>query len=258
MRDPGTAAARAVCLALLLLAGGIPPASAQNTCPCPPPPPPDPVWTGSIGAGLAFTSGNTDTSSVNVSFDVKRDPKTKTVFKADGLYLRSSRDGDAIVDRSTLNGRVEYAISPRAYAFGQVQYARDQFKRIDYLIAPTIGAGYKVLATEQTTLTTDGGLGIVTEKNPGLDATTSGAVSASEKLAHKLNAVTTFTQSATALWKMNDFGDALYTVGAGVTANIATRFQIKVEVVNTVKTRPPDAVTQKNDVAFLTSVIYKF
>jgi putative salt-induced outer membrane protein len=258
MRDIGAAATRAVLLVLALLACWARPASAQNTCPCPPPPPPDPVWTGSIGAGLAFTSGNTDTSSVNVSFDVKRDPKTKTVFKADGLYLRSSRDGDAIVDRSQLNGRVEYAISPRAYAFGQLQYARDQFKRIDYLIAPTVGAGYKVIDTKQTTLTTDGGLGIVTEKNPGLDTKTSGAVSAAEKLTHKLNAVTTFTQSVTALWKMNDFGDALYAIGAGVTANVATRFQIKLEVLDTVKTRPPDALTQKNDIAFLTSVIYKF
>jgi putative salt-induced outer membrane protein YdiY len=258
MRETGTAVARAVCLVLVLMTCGIGPASAQNTCPCPPPPPPDPVWTGSIGAGLAFTGGNTDTSSVNVSFDVKRDPKTRTVFKADGLYLRSSRDGDAIVDRSTLNGRVEYAISPRAYAFGQLQYARDEFKRIDYLLAPTVGAGYKVVDTERTTLTTDGGLGIVTEKNPGLDAKTSGAVSAAEKLTHKLNAVTTFTQSVTALWKMNDFGDALYAFGAGMTATIATRFQIKIEVLDTLKTRPPDATTQKNDIAFLTSVIYKF
>lgn len=258
MRDIRTAFVRAVPLALVLIASGAGTAAAQNTCPCPPPPPPDPVWTGSIGAGLAFTSGNTDTSSVNVTFDVKRDPKTGIVFKADGLYLRSSRDGESIVDRALLNGRVERALTPRAYVFGQLQYVRDRFKRIDYLIAPTFGGGYKVLDTEKTTLTTDGGLGIVVEQNRGLDAKTSGAVSAAEKLTHKLNAVTTFTQSVTALWKMDDFGDALYTFGAGLTANVATRFQIKLEVLDTVKTHPPDDVTQKNDIAFLTSVVYKF
>ena len=44
----------------------------------------------------------------------------------------------------------------------------------------------------------------------------------------------------------------------GMTANVATRFQIKLEVLDTVKTQPPDELTQKNDIAFLTSVVYKF
>src|SRR5947199_7322863 len=50
-------------------------------------PPPKP-WTSSIGAGLAITSGNTDTKNYNLSLATKYDPKTKFVFKADALYLR--------------------------------------------------------------------------------------------------------------------------------------------------------------------------
>ena len=42
-------------------------------------PPPEPrIWTVSAGAGLALTSGNTDTSTVNASYEVIYDPQTGT------------------------------------------------------------------------------------------------------------------------------------------------------------------------------------
>jgi len=82
------------------------------------------VWTGSIGAGLALTQGNTATTNTNVSFDVKRDAQTKTVFKAQGLYIRATQDGNDNVDRALVSGRVEYKLTPRAYTFGQLQDVR--------------------------------------------------------------------------------------------------------------------------------------
>ena len=49
---------------------------------------PDPgTWIGSAGAGLALTSGNSDTLNFNVAFDVTRDPKTRNIMKWTGLYL---------------------------------------------------------------------------------------------------------------------------------------------------------------------------
>ena len=36
------------------------------------PPPPPPGWAGSAGAGLALTSGNSDTSTVNAAYELKR------------------------------------------------------------------------------------------------------------------------------------------------------------------------------------------
>ena len=60
------------------------PVAAQDPCPSPPgePEPRPPVRTGSLGAGLALTQGNTDTTNTNVSFDVKRDAQAQLV---DGL-----------------------------------------------------------------------------------------------------------------------------------------------------------------------------
>jgi putative salt-induced outer membrane protein YdiY len=112
-----------------------PAAWAQAPAPAPPPPPPG--WTGSIGAGMALTSGNTDTSTVNVGYDVLKDHGTDIVFKSAGLYLKGSNNGESNVDRANADGRVEYRLSPRLAAFGMTTYARDRFKAIDYLVAPT-------------------------------------------------------------------------------------------------------------------------
>ena len=43
--------------------------------------------------------------------------------------------------------------------FGQNQYLKDEFKEIDYLIAPTAGLGYKLFDTAATKLDVDGSAG---------------------------------------------------------------------------------------------------
>ena len=233
------------------------PAPQPALCPCPPPPPPPPVWTGSFGAGLAITQGNKDTSNFNLSFDLKRDPKTKTVFKAEGLYILATEDGNENADRGIVAARIERLITERAYLFAQLGYVRDRFKDIDYLIAPTAGIGYKVVATDRTTFDVDTSVGMMFEKNTGLDLESDGAVAAGEKFSHKLSPSATITQGSAALWKMDDFGDALYTFSAGLAASVTTRVQLKIEFQDVYKSRPTGDA-DKNDIAFITAFVYKF
>ena len=114
--------------------------------PSAPPPPPaarPPVWTGSIGLGIAVTSGNTDTSTLNVSVDLSSRADARNVFKGHVLYLRGERDGELNLNRLSLRARDEYTPTPHGYTFGQVEYLRDTFKDVQYLVAPSVGLGYK-------------------------------------------------------------------------------------------------------------------
>lgn len=253
----------AACVAAGLMGFVTTPAAAQQpatpACPCPPAePPPPPPWTGSVGAGLAFTKGNTDTTNVNISFDLASDPKQVNVFKAEGLYLQGSQDGDDTVDRTAVRGRYERHFSPRTFLFGQMDYVRDTFKDIEYLISPTVGIGRILVDDGKLKVTVDGGVGIVWEKDTDFDVETSGAVTAGEAVAYKLSDTATITHSTTALWKMDDFGDGLYTFRAGIAAGLTKRSQIKLEFIDTLKTRPPTDLVQKNDVAFVSAIVYKF
>jgi putative salt-induced outer membrane protein YdiY len=237
-----------------LLSAGTAGAQPAPTAPTPTPPP----WTGSAGFGLSLNRGNTATTNLNVSFEATHDPKTVSVWKFKGLYLRGENNGTLAVDRLNLEARNERTLATRVYAFANVQFLEDKFKDIDYLVAPGAGIGYKLVAQPMTTLNVDGGLAVKLEKNPGLDRRTDPVVTASDKFEHKLSTTASITQAFGALWKAQDFGDALYTFTAGAAAALTARTQLKLELLDSYESRPPSPTVQSNDVALLTTLVYKF
>jgi putative salt-induced outer membrane protein len=215
-------------------------------------------WTSSIGAGLAITSGNTDTQNYNFSFSTKYDPKTRFVFKADALLLRGTSNGETQVDRATAAAREEYSLSDRTFTFAEVSYLRDPFKDIDYLIAPVAGAGYRIIKSDTRNLTVDAAAGMQIENNALLGRTNSGAVKGGENFDWALSKTSKLTQKFTALWKTDDFGDALYHFDAGLTTSVMTRLELKVAYAYDYKTRPPSVTIEKGDSALFAALLFKF
>jgi putative salt-induced outer membrane protein YdiY len=222
------------------------------------PPAPPPGWAGSASAGLAMTSGNSDTSTVNSAYELKRDTGGPFVFKSNGLLVWGKSEGILTSDRLGLDGRLERKLSERTSLFGQTQYLRDSFKAIDYLIAPTVGLTRLLVKNDRTEFGVDGGVGGVWEKNTDLDADLDGAVIAGQKFTHKITATTELIEKVSALWKMDDFDDALYVFGAGIAASITEGTQLKIEFLDTYKAKPPSPEVEKNDIATLVSFVYKF
>jgi putative salt-induced outer membrane protein YdiY len=221
-------------------------------------PPPPPGWAGSASAGLALTSGNSDTSTVNVAYDLKRDTGGPYLFKSAALFLYGKSQDVLTSDRLSWDARLERKLSDRASLFGQTQYLRDEFKSIDYLVAPTVGLNYLLVKNERSELGVDGGVGGVWEKNPGLDTDLDGALTAGQRFSNKITATTELIEKVAALWKMDDLGDALYTFSVGLAASITAGTQIKIEFLDTYKAKPPLPGVQKNDIATLMSFVYKF
>jgi putative salt-induced outer membrane protein YdiY len=241
---------------VIILAG---PAFAQTTPAAPAaPPPPPPGWTGSFGAGLALTQGNSDTSTVNVAYDVLRDTGSPFLFKSKGLYLRGESEGALTTDRLALDGRVDRKLNARTSLFGQVQYLSDEFKEIDYLVSPTVGIAQQLVKNARTEFAVDAGVGVVWEKNPGFEVKTDGAVTAGQNFKHKLTGTAELTERAAALWKMDDFDDGLYVFGLGLAANVTAQTQLKAELLETYKNKPPRAEVKKSDLAILLSFVYKY
>ena len=237
------------------------PALAQEaapTCPCPPPPPPPPALQGSFSAGLALTSGNTDTSSFNLGFNMVYDPKTHSLFKADAFYLRSSSDGVATTDKAGATLRYEYKLTERFYAFLQLGYQRDRFKNVTYLITPMAGAGYYVVKEKQIEVTVDVSAGGAFEKDSGYDGTSSGAFSLGQGFVWRISPTTTFTEKATGLWKTTDTSDSFYHFELGLAASLVKNFELKVAYLVDVKNRPNPPTLKKTDTALIAAIVYKF
>jgi putative salt-induced outer membrane protein len=220
--------------------------------------PPPPGWAGSASAGLALTQGNSDTSTVNAAYELKRDAGGPMVFKSAALLVWGKSEGELTSDRLALQARLERRLNPRTSVFGQAQYLRDSFKAIDYLVSPTVGVSRVLLKNDRSELDVDAAVGVVWEQNPDLELQTDGAVTAGQQFAHKLTATTALTQRVSALWKMDDFGDALYAAAIGIATSITGGTQLKVEFLDTYKAKPPTADIKKNDIAILVSFVYKF
>jgi putative salt-induced outer membrane protein YdiY len=214
--------------------------------------------TGSAGAGLSLTQGNSDTLNITATIDSLYDPKTKNVMKWAALFMRGKQNGVLTVNRVSATFRDENAVNGRMFLFAQIDTMHDTFKAIDYLYAPAAGVGYKVIDSMRSQLAMDVGAGGVVEKDSGASAHAGGAITMSEKLVHQLTETTTLKQSATSLLKVNDFGDGLFTFQAGVAAKINGRFQLSVDVLDTFKNRPLDPTTKRSDVALVTSIIAKY
>jgi putative salt-induced outer membrane protein YdiY len=224
---------------------------AQDTAPAKP-------WTGSIGAGLALTSGNTDTQNYNFALSTKYDPKTRFIFKADALVLRGSANGDTQVDRATAAVRGEYTLSDRTFAFAEVSYLRDPFKDVNYLVAPVVGAGYRIIRSDTRNLTIDGAAGMQVESNDLRGRSSGAALKAGEDFDWALSKTSKITQKLTGLWKASDFGDAFYHFDAGLGTSVMRRIELKVTYAYDYKSRTPSPSIKKGDSALFAALLFKF
>jgi len=224
--------------------------------PSPAPAPKPQPWSGSVSAGISFTSGNRSTSNFNASFDLVRDPKTRNIFKLDSLYLRGKSENNVTGDQLRFGLYDEYRYNTRFFVFGQTRYLYDRFKDIDYLVAPSTGMGYKVYDAPGSSLGFAVGLGGVWERDHGRGTSGSGSLTVDQKLTQKISSNATVAQSLSALWKTDRLRDALYTFRATLAASLTTRAQLKIEVLDTYKNLPPFP-TRKNDVAVITGLVFK-
>jgi putative salt-induced outer membrane protein YdiY len=230
---------------------------AQDTCPCPPEPPPEPPWKTNIGVGFAYTTGNTDTQNLNLTFDVIHDPKTKNVFRADGLWIRNKTDGELSADRAGFAVRDEYTFSGRTFAFFELSYQQDAFKELDYLWTPLVGIGHHLVDSEDVRLTVDGAVGGAFERLLEQDSTSGGTFKIGQSLRWQISESARLTQSVWGLWKFEDRSDSYYHFDLSLSSSVTGWMEIKLSLVDDYKNTPASPELEKNDLALLGNLVLK-
>ena len=136
-------------------------------------------------------------------------------------------------------------------------YARDTFKAIDYLVAPTGGLAYKVVATASTEWTTDGSLGVVFEKDRGQVLDTSGAFIGGERLTHKFNDRVRLVQDADYSPKIDDFSNYVVNAQATLEADLSAKLSATLTLGDTYRNEAAPGRKQ-NDIRLLAGIKCKF
>jgi len=235
------------------LAQAPPPAQAPAA-----PPAPAREYSGSFGGGMTLTSGNTSTRNYNLAFSHIHERKNGNTDKITALYLRGKQDGVLTLNRASVVFRDEYKLSDRTFLFGEVVYISDRFKDISYYISPIGGLGYKVIDSDTTKLQFSGGAGGVWEKNGGVDVRGSGSVNAGQSFSQNIGASSKFTETIGTIWNTDDFSDSLTGFSASLTTSIVRIFDLKIEFLDTYKSKPLNPLIKKNDTSLVISFLVKY
>lgn len=109
-------------------------------------------WRGEISAGANWSSGNTDSKGVNVSFDVERET-THEKHRIAGYLDLASQDGESITERMGLGYRArrDFGETPW-FGLGLLTYERDAFQGIERRFTEMAGIGYQLIDNDTMTL----------------------------------------------------------------------------------------------------------
>jgi putative salt-induced outer membrane protein len=217
-----------------------------------------PAFTGSVGAGFAKTSGNTDTLTLNATANAQWVSSPKNLLKASAFYLRGDSNGSIIVDQTLVTGRDEYHLSKRLFVFADVSHLRDRFKQLSYLLTVLGGAGFQVVKSDRTSLAVDVAAGGTVEEDLTPPGRTSGAYHVGQTFSRKLSTTATVTENLTGLWKTTSADDAYYHFDVSLAAAVVRRIELKASFVDDVKTRRAAPGVEKSDRAILTALVMKF
>ncbi|HKJ18875.1 MAG TPA: DUF481 domain-containing protein [Xanthomonadales bacterium] len=101
-------------------------------------------WTGTGEFGYVQTSGNTDTSTLNLglAFGYEKDVWRHTIT---ATALRSEKDSVTDAERYTFGGQSDYKLSDRSYVFGALRYTNDDFAPYDTTTSMSVGYGYTLI-----------------------------------------------------------------------------------------------------------------
>jgi len=129
----------------------------------------EPAWVGSLGLSWVATSGNSDTSSIGLDFNLekKADP-WGLVFVARGNKADDS--GMTTAENYLIGARAVRKVSAKWEAFGGLQWSKDPFTGFDSQTVASLGATYIAIEGERNKLAFDGGLAYTWEDQVNPDA----------------------------------------------------------------------------------------
>ncbi|MDQ6962729.1 MAG: DUF481 domain-containing protein [Mariprofundaceae bacterium] len=118
-----------------------------------------PWKTRSIEAGAMMTSGNTQTTQLNMASDMQFDGK-EWGFGVKSSASRASDRGKITAQHYDIHGNVHYNINTRFYVSLTAEYERDPFSSIDFQISEAFSVGYHAVLAPPLSLDLEVGGGI--------------------------------------------------------------------------------------------------
>lgn len=224
---------------------------------------PDGQFRYALGAGASYASGNTQSSSVNLSGDgVRADAGSKWEFGGKGVYGHS--EGVKTAENLVLGTQYDRDINPLWFGFAKADALRDKLANISARASLFGGVGRHVIKSDTLTFDVTAGLGYTqdryvteTEVNDQL-RTRYGRAEAlvAEESTHKWLPSTSFHQKLTVFPALNSGGGYRGLFDSGLSVSMTQALALTVGY-NYRYNSDPGQGLKKGDALFVTGISVK-
>jgi putative salt-induced outer membrane protein len=115
-------------------------------------------FSGEAELGFVATDGNTQTQNLNAKAKIAHEA---THWRTEGAAeaVLASDTGGATAERYFTSAKTDRKLGERAYLFVTASWEKDRFSGFDWRVTEALGYGYRLVATDRTTLDLEAGPG---------------------------------------------------------------------------------------------------
>jgi len=209
------------------------PAFAQTPAAAPgAPPPPPPKQEGTAEFAFVGTTGNASTQTIGLNGEFIVRPE-QWVITNKAAFIRNESESELTAQSFGYLFRAARALSPRASAFGEYAYFRDEFAGVANRNSLVGGISYKIVDLPKHVFFTDAGLGYMNERRLAGDDVSSATWSLGAGYKWKISETAEFTEDVRMTGLFADAGDWRLLQAAAITARLTQLFSLKVS--NTIR-----------------------
>ncbi len=118
----------------------------------------DGPWSGKAALGYLATSGNTENSNLNTSFEVGY--KTGNwLHQFEAFAIHATESNVTTAEAYELGWKSERSLSEKNFLFGRVNWRKDRFSGYDTQVSESVGYGRRFIDSEAHKLSAEIGLG---------------------------------------------------------------------------------------------------
>ena len=125
-------------------------------------------WNANFDLAFGYTDATTDTSNLSTALELRRRKKPFNFFFGGYFWFRSTKESgeSRVTDENRLLGRtrLDYDLSDRAFAFGQVSAEYDEIQNLSLRTDPAVGLGYRFVNREKLMIAGRSGPGYVYQR----------------------------------------------------------------------------------------------
>lgn len=218
-------------------------------------------WEISVALGLTVAKGNSDNVMFNANGQALRKwEQNEFRTGVDGGYGESKPLGANESQKNTdyVHGFMQYnrLFNQRLYGYGRVDGLHDEIAAITYRVPLSVGLGYYVVKTPNTSLSGEVGPGYVFEKKGGLIHNYA-TLRFGERFEQKLSSHARLWQSLEYVPEVEDFNNYTANAELGVEADLTKKLKLRSFLQDSYVSQPA-AGRKNNDIKLVAGVAYTF